>query len=66
MSGTAWNLKKMVQKHGEAFLRIVFRLFFCKIFAVLQLEKKIYTVCRTGMICISLPNNKLKLGGKCI
>ncbi|MDR2118416.1 MAG: hypothetical protein LBP25_02615 [Tannerellaceae bacterium] len=28
MSGTAWNLKKMMQKLREEFLRIIFRLFF--------------------------------------
>jgi IS5 family transposase len=32
MSGTAWNLKKMMQKLKEAFLRIIFRLFFPKDF----------------------------------
>jgi IS5 family transposase len=39
MSGTAWNLKKMMQKLKEEFLWIISRLFFHKIFAVLQLEK---------------------------
>jgi IS5 family transposase len=28
MSGTAWNLKKMMQKLKEEFLQIIFRLFF--------------------------------------
>jgi IS5 family transposase len=27
MSGTAWNLKKMMQKLKEEFFRIIFRLF---------------------------------------
>jgi IS5 family transposase len=39
MSGTAWNLKKMMQKLRAEFLWIISRLFFHKIFAVLQLEK---------------------------
>jgi hypothetical protein len=32
MSGEAWNLKEMVQKHKEEFLQIIFRLFFPKDF----------------------------------
>jgi IS5 family transposase len=39
MSGRAWNLKKMMQKLREEFLRIIFRLFFPQDFCWLQLEK---------------------------
>jgi IS5 family transposase len=32
MSGTAWNLKKMMQKLKEEFVLIIFRLFFPRSF----------------------------------
>jgi IS5 family transposase len=41
MSGTAWNLKKMMQKLRAEFCGLFFVCFFHKIFAVLQLEKRV-------------------------
>jgi len=39
MAATAWNLKKMMQKLKEEFLRIIFRLFFNPLFCFQSLEK---------------------------
>jgi IS5 family transposase len=40
MSGTAWNLKKMMQKLREEFLRIIFRLFFLQDFCCAAVRKR--------------------------
>jgi IS5 family transposase len=39
MSGTAWNLKKMIQKLREEFCRLFFICFFRMSFAVMWFEK---------------------------
>jgi hypothetical protein len=40
MAGTAWNLKKMMEKLKEEFLKFIFQLFFKKGFVIKLLEKR--------------------------